>query len=148
MKTIKTADCVSAYNLLREANLGKMPGIAKIGVIKTIKAIKGIAEEFMAFREDAESRLRSQDHDKMVEMANEWRTMGDGCSLSEEDKMKVNVYFTTLSKELEECLAEEISKEHEIDVRTISEDAFSLMLEANDGWSVAQIIAIQDILVE
>lgn len=147
MKSIKTADCVSAYNTLKEANLGKMAGADKINVIKTIKAVKGIAEDFISFRKDAAERLRGENHDAMTHKAAEWQKSGDE-ALTEDEKVAVNEYFTKYGEELKQCLEEELTKEHVVDVRTICEAAFGLLLEANDRWSVEQIIDIEGLLVE
>lgn len=147
MKTIKTADCVSAYNVLKDSSLGKMSGADKINIIKTIKSIKSIAEDFINFRTDAAERLRGENHDELVKLATKWQREGDS-ALTYEEKSTVDFYFSKYGTELKQCLDEELNKEHEVDVRTISEDAYGLLLEANDKWSVEQIIAVENLLVE
>ena len=147
MKTIKTADCVSAYSILKDSSLGKMPGADKINVIKTIKSIKSIAEDFINFRTDAAERLRGDNHDEMTKLATQWQRDGD-TALTDDEKVAVNEYFSRYGKELKDCLDEESNKEHEVDVRTISEDAYGLLLEANDKWSVEQIMLLQDCMCD
>lgn len=146
MKTIKTADCVSAYNILKDSSLGKMSGADKINVIKTIKSIKGVAEDFIAFRTDASERLRGDNHDEMAKLATQWQKEGD-TALTDDEKVAVNEYFTKYGKELKDCLDEESNKEHEVDVRELSEEAFGNLLDANDKWTVEQALLLQDIFV-
>ena len=146
MKTIKTADCVSAYNILKDSSLGKMSGADKINVIKTIKSIKGVAEDFIAFRTDASERLRGDNHDEMTAKATKWQTDGDD-ALTYDEKVAVNGYFNKYGEELKQCVDEELNREHEVDVRTIAEDAFCLLLEANDNLSAEQALSLHDMLV-
>lgn len=148
MKTIKTIDCVVVNNLLVSASLGKMSATDKFNVIKTIKAIKPIVNAFEEFRTDAAEKLQGENHDEMQNKANEWRTKGDKCTLTDEEKIEVNAYFENYAKELKECIDEEVNKDNELDIRTINDDAFGCLLEANEGWTVDQIMKIQDVICE
>lgn len=148
MKTIKTIDCVVANNLLVSASLGKMSAADKFNVIKSIKAIKPVVEAFEDFRNDAAEKLKGENHEEMQSKANEWRTKGDKCTLTDEEKVKINTYFEAYAHDLKECIDEEVNKENELDIRTISEEAFGLLLEANENWNVEQIIKLQEMLCE
>lgn len=147
MKTLKTIDCVVAYNLLKGASLGKMESKDKFAVIKSIKELKTIAEDFETFRTDAAEKLRGEEHDEMQQKAFEWRDKGDKCTLTDDEKRAVNAYFDRYGKELSDCINEEAEKEHELDIRTITEAAFGALMDANESWTAEQIMRLEELLV-
>lgn len=146
MKTIKTIDCVVVNNLLSSASLGKMDASDKFAVIKTIKAIKPIVKAFEEFRDDAAEKLKGENHAEMQAKANEWREKGDKCSFSNDEKIAINKYFDKYAEDLKACIDEEVNKMNEVDIRTISEESFGCLLEANSNWSVEQILKIEEIM--
>lgn len=148
MKTLKTIDCVVVYNLLKGASLGKMESKNKFAVIKSIKELKTIAEDFEAFRTDAAEKLRGENHDEMQQKAVDWQQKGDKCTLTDDEKREVNAYFDRYGKELSDCINEEAEKEHELDIRTITEEAFGALMDANESWSVEQIMKVQEVMTE
>lgn len=146
MKTIKTIDCVVANNLLSAASLGSMAASDKFAVIKTIKAIKPIVKAFEEFRDDAAEKLKGENHAEMQAKANEWREKGDKCTFSDAEKIAINAYFDNYASEMNACIDEEVNKINDVDIRTISEDSFGCLLEANSNWSVEQILKIEEIM--
>ena len=148
MKTIKTIDAVIVYNLLKSASLGKMDATDKFSVIKTIKSLKHVSEDFESFRDDASERLKGEEHDDMQQKALMWQQKGDDCGLTDDEKIAVNKYYDKYGKELNECINEESQKENELDIRTLKEDAFGKLLEANDKWTVEQILKIDEVMSE
>ena len=84
----------------------------------------------------------------MQQKAFEWQQNGDKCTLTDDEKRAVNAYFDHYGKELSDCIDEEAKKEHELDIRTITEAAFGALMDANEGWSVEQIMKVQDALCE
>lgn len=148
MKSIKTIDCVVIYNLLKGAKLGQMASADKFNVLKTSKALKGISEAFEDFRTDASERLKGDEHDEIQRMAGQWQSEGDKCGLSDDEKKKVNAYYAKYGKDLNDCLNEEAQKVNEdVDVRTITEDGFGKLAEANDTWTVEQLLKLEELLV-
>lgn len=147
MKTIKTIDAVVVYNLLKQTQLGKMESKDKFSVIKTIKALKGVADEFEAFREDAAERLKGENHDDMTAKAQEWQQKGDKCTFTNDEKIAINEYFEHYGKELADCVNEEAEKEHELDIRTITEAAFGALMDANESWTAEQIMRLEELIV-
>lgn len=148
MKELKTIDCVLVFDLLKSAKLGKMDAMEKINIIKSLRPMKAIAEEYEAFRESAAEKLRGDKHDDMVKKADEWRKMGDKSTLSIEEKREVNEYFENYHQALATCLDESLKEVHEVDVRQIGEDAFFAMVDANEGWTMEQILKLQEIVCD
>lgn len=149
MKKIKTSVCVEVYNVLKNAALGKMESNDKFNVIKSIRVMKQVADEFESFRDSAREKLQGENHEDMMKLADQWRKEGDEkTSLTIEQRIAVNQYFDKYGRELEQCLAEEADKEHELDIRTISESAFAKLIEANDRLTVEQIMLLQDVFCE
>lgn len=130
------------------ASLGKMASADKFAVIKTIKAMKPIVEAFTDFRTDASEKLKGDNHAQMQTKAMQWQKEGDKCGLTDAEKMEVNSYFENYANDLKECIEEELQKDNELDIRTISEEAFGYLLDANDKWNADQIMKIQDIMCE
>ena len=147
MKTIKTSVIVAVYNLLKSAKLGDMATADKFNVIKSIKALKVIAEDFETFRTDASEKLKGDNHEAMQQKAWEWRDKGDKATLTDDEKLEVNAYFDKYAKDLGECVLEEANKDNEIDIRTINEESFGKFMAAND-WNVEQIMTVEEILCE
>ena len=146
MKQIKTIDCVQVYDLLKSASLGRMAAADKISVIKTLRAMRSVAEAFTDFRSDASQRLRGENHDKMAHLAQLWQQREDAISPSE--KAAVKAYYDEYARNLRDCIAEEEEKPHDIDVRQLSADGFTHLLDANPDWTAEQIMRLEELLVE
>lgn len=143
MKKLKTSEIVSVYQLLNLANLNGLDGAAKIAVVRTIKAMKPVAVEFDEFRKSALEKLKGENNEAMVELAQKWQS--DENALTDEQKKEVNEYFMSYNKQVNECLIEEAGKEHEVDVKTLTGESFERIVGNND-WNAEQIMQMEVVL--
>lgn len=151
MKTLKTMEAVSAYNLLKAAKINKVSVDAdKFNIIKTTRALKKVAEDFESFRADSVEALKAENHDDFVAKAQKWQqeeAAKTEVTLSIEERTELNAYFNKYNGDVVKCLEEEAAKENAIEVRTISEDSFRQLISGND-WTVEQILVLEEVLCD
>ena len=73
MKKIATEKVLNVYNLINEAKISKMDDADKFKMIKIARALKPVATSFEDFKKDAGEKLKGENHDKMVEKAQQWQ---------------------------------------------------------------------------
>lgn len=145
MRKIKTEKVVSVYGVLAEAKITKMEDKDKFKVIKALKELKVVAKAFEDFRTDALEKLKGEEHDKMVERAQQWQREGDKTTLTEDERIEVNKYLTDYNTKVAECLKEEAEKENDITFEPLTEEALGKLVASND-WTVRQIMEIEEVL--
>ena len=136
---MKLGDMVFAFRLLNGAKLSKMDDVDKFKVIKATRAFRTTAKDFDEFLKDAQEKLKPENFEEMQESA---KNMKD---LSEEDKAKVNTFFSDYQKKIELCIEEETKKDIETVFEKLSEDAFGKLVSSND-FTVNDIMVLQDAL--
>lgn len=134
---MKKEDVLKGYGLVNEAKLTKLEDSDKFVVIKACKVMKPIVEDLQSFEQDVKKKLAADDHDKMVEVFNEWRK-----ELKEptEEQKKAIEYVTDYTNKVNECLSEELNKEVE-EWEKLSEDSLKKFVASND-WNVQQTISV------
>lgn len=134
---MKKVDILKGYGLVNEAKLTKLEDSDKFVVIKACKVMKPIVEDLQGFEQDVKKKLVADDHDKIVEVFNEWRK-----ELKEptEEQKKAIEYVTDYTNKVNECLSEELNKEVE-EWEKLSEDSLKKFVASND-WNVQQTIAV------
>lgn len=146
MKSLSTKSIHTIYTILLSATLAGMESKAKFDVIKDIRLMKPIADDFDSFSASAKDKLKGKDHDQMCQLAAQWQKEGDATTLTIEQRVTVNAYFAKYGDEINTCIDEEAKKQHELDIRTISESDFAKLIEVNDRLTVEQILLLQDCL--
>jgi lipase chaperone LimK len=136
---MKTVEINSAYQVLYNAKLSKMENSDKFKVIRAIRAMKPIVTDFEDFQKDA------QGHEEIVEKAQQWQREGEKTTLTIEERTEINKYLNYYNQRIMECVKDEAEKEHELQVESLSEEAFGKLLESND-WNANKIMTIQDFL--
>lgn len=135
---MKKVDILNAYALVNEAKLTKLEDSDKFVVIKACKVMKPIVEDLQGFEQDAKKKLAADDHDKMVEVFNEWRK--EAKEPNDEQKKAIE-YLNEYSKKVNECLYEEFNKDVEATWEKLSEDGLKKFVASND-WNVQQTISV------
>lgn len=150
MKKIKTSEVINIYSIIKTAKVSKVAEDAeKYNIIKAIRPLKKIAEEFEAWQKDAVETLKADNHDDMVAKALKWQAEekeGKEISLTEAERIELNNYFYKFNNDAKKCMEDELNKENELDVATISEKSFEQLISSND-WSVEQIMTIEGYLL-
>lgn len=150
MKKIKTSEVINIYSIIKSAKVSKVAEDAeKYNIIKAIRPLKKIAEEFESWQKDAIETLKADNHDEMVAKAQKWQAEekeGKEISLTEAERIELNKYFYKFNNDVNKCMSDELNKENELDITTIREKSFEQLISSND-WSVEQIMQIESYIL-
>lgn len=151
---MKTIDVVNAFSALNGAKLAKMEDKEKFTLIKAMKALKPIKNEYEDFVKDAREKLKGDNHEDMLKRVEEWRTKhndtkpADFTAAELKELNEINTYFNDYNKKVEECVKEEADKEVSPEYVRLSEDAFGRLLTSNDDWDVEKMMLAAEVLCE
>lgn len=151
---MKTIDVVNAFSALNGAKLAKMEDKEKFTLIKAMKALKPIKNEYEDFVKDAREKLKGDNHEDMLKRVEEWRTKhndtkpADFTAAELKELNEINAYFNDYNKKVEECVKEEADKEVSSEYVRLSEDAFGRLLTSNDDWDVEKMMLAAEVLCE
>lgn len=129
---MKTSTVIEVYKALKEAKLTKMESKEKFAVIRIMRAVKPVAEEWDAFLSTVDEKLRGEGHEEMVAKIQQWQKEGEQTTLTEEERREVNAYIMRYNREREELLHSELAKEVEVKFEPLTEEAFERFLDSND----------------
>lgn len=135
-KNVKTSEITEVYNILSKAKLTKMETQEKFGVVRTLGQLKSAATDFEDFRKEAHERLRPEDFEEIKKKVQAFD------SLSEKEKMAVNKAVMDYDKAVADCIAEEAEREQEVEVHTLSEDAFGRFMDSNPELQAEVLAAV------
>lgn len=148
MKTT-TANVANIYPILDKAKYSKMDNADRKALIKAMRPMKKVAEEYNDFREGAVKRLRPENFDKVAELIDRFN------SLSQEERkaaiadpeyqeaFKVNGEYNNA---INDCLKDEFDKEIELDFTPLTEDAVDRLLDSNTDWTLGLAMAVEELL--
>lgn len=140
---MKTSTIIEVYQLLNTAKLTKMESKEKFQVIKIMRAMKPVAEEWDSFVKTIDEKLKGENHEEMLSKAQQWQKEGEKTTLSIDERMAVNEYFGKFDHERKQLVASEQSKEVNIIFDKLTEEAFERLVDSND-FNVGQILALQE----
>lgn len=129
---MKTSTIIEVYKALKEAKLTKMESKEKFAVIKIMRSIKPIAEEWDAFMATVDEKLKGENHEAIVAMIQQWQKEGDNTTLTMEERKEVNEYIAKFNAERNELINAELAKEVEVSFERISEETFERFIDSND----------------
>lgn len=136
---LKINKIVGLFDILSKASLSKMEDADKYIVIKMLRKLRPFSEKLEADRKDACERLRPENWDEIVEASNRWRRENNSQELTEDEKR----YIIRVN----ECLADELDSEEDIDLPKLSEGAFANLMAGND-WPNLMALELSEILVD
>ena len=140
---MKTSTIIEVYQLLNNAKLTKMESKEKFEVIRIMRAMKPVAEEWDSFVKTMDEKLKGEHHEEMLAKAQQWQKEGEKTTLSLDERMAVNEYFGKLDRERRQLVASEQSKEVNMLFDKLTEEAFEHLVDSND-FVVGQILALQE----
>lgn len=146
MKKITTEKILSVYNLISDAKLTKMEDSDKFKMIRMIRVLKPVVTNFEDFKKVASEKLKGENHDYMLEKAQQWQAEGEKTTLAEAERIEINKYFNDYNNKIVECLKDEAMKENELDYEPLGADAFAKFVASND-WTLRQITAIEEVVI-
>lgn len=129
---MKTSIIIEVYKALKEAKLTKMESKEKFAVIRIMRAVKPVAEEWDAFLSTVDEKLRGEGHEEMVAKIQQWQKEGEQTTLTEEERREVNAYIMRYNREREELLHSELAKEVEVKFEPLTDEAFERFIGSND----------------
>ena len=137
---MKTSQIIAAYNALNGSKLTKMNGVGKIKVVKNVMAMKPIQTAYMDFVQETVKRLKPEWMDE--EKEKEWGKNGmNSTILTSTEKAEARQYMS----DADDCLKEEFEKEHELDLKKLTDEEFEQFAESND-FTTGQLIELMGIL--
>ena len=148
MKTT-TGKVSEAYALLDSAKYSKMESKERIALIKAMRQMKKVAEDFNGFRQDAVKRLMPENFEDIANRINEFNAMSQQERVAAVEKpeyadaLRANAKF---QNDVESCVAEEGAKEIELAFEPLAADAFVNLLDSNPEWAVGQAMLVEDML--
>lgn len=135
---MKKDELFNAFELVNNAKLTKLDDDDKFRVIKACRTMKPIVDELKEFGVDARKKLADENHDKMVDVFNDWRK--DMQEPTDEQKSAIE-YVNEYTKKVNECLSDELNKDVESTWEKLSEDGLKKFVASND-WNVQQTISV------
>ena len=142
---MKTSTIIEIYSVLREAKLTKMESKEKFQVIRIMRAMKPVTEEWDSFVKTMDEKLKGEHHEEMLAKAQQWQKEGEKTTLSLDERMAVNEYFAKFNKDRTEMINSEQSKEVNVLFDKLTEEAFEHLVDSND-FVVGQILALQEVI--
>lgn len=154
-KKMKTEEVLKAYNVLSTAKYGKLDDADKIKVWKITRKMKPVAEKFDEDSKDAAEKMKpTEDFDERLAKAQEYeRTIKQTDFDAQKLPMGAAEYgkfieeFKAYQKLVNDTISDFAKKEVEVEIETLSEDAFGKLMASND-WNMAQVVALDGIVTE
>lgn len=143
METIKQPlqTIVEGTRMLDKCTLKGVDSKERHTILRAMRIFKPIAEDFEGFIKTCQEKLKDEDVQKVEEKAKNW------ANLSEEERVQVNNIWNGYQKSIEDCVGEELRKEIELTpYDRLTEDGFNQLLDANQDWTVNQILVIESLL--
>jgi hypothetical protein len=150
-----TEKVLAAWRTLNNAKYSKLDDADKVKVWKATRALRPIAEKFDEDLKDAAKKLKpSEDFDERLAKAQKYEVMIKQPDLDAEqlpmgaaEYAKFIDEFNAYNKLVDKAMKEYAEKKVEIEVEPLSEESFTKLMASND-WTMAQVVSLDDILVE
>ena len=148
-KAVKNSMIIAIYRLMVTAKLKGIEAKGKYDVLRLCNDMKPVATAYDDFQKDARERLKEEGHKEKEEEA---RTLMEQYKdmkpeeLPEDVRKKydeLNQYFGDYKKRVDDCCKEQYEAETEIDMQRLTRDTFGKLMEANEDWTLGQIMQLE-----
>ena len=147
---MKVKDLIFASPVLSKAKLTRMDDLDKFNVIKAVRAIRIVTNEYDELVKDAQEKFKGENHDEMVLKAEVWNMKhSSGAPIPSEERAdfaELNGYFSEYNRLMNKFRSDEAEKEVSCDYPRLTEEAFGSLVSSND-FTVEEILAIQTVLM-
>lgn len=143
---LKVSEVIGVYSTLKDAKLTKMESADKFKVIKIMRPMQGVADEWDKFMENVDKKLQKENHEEIIQKARKWQEAGEKTTLTDEEKIEINRYLITFQKEKDECVKDELEKVVSLDFEKLTQDAFEKLIDSND-WEVNKMMQLESLIV-
>ena len=152
-KTVKTSEVLSVYQIISSAKYGKMSNDDKIKAWKIARKLKPIATKFEDDTKDAAEKMKPyKDFDQKLENAQEYERLiqKKEPTIDVMTKADYDAFikdFEAYKKTIDKAVKEFAEKAVKVEFESLSEEAFTKMIESND-WTVGQVTVLGDFICE
>ena len=147
---IKTKEVSEVFQILNGCKYTKLEDADKVKVWKIGRALRPVAEKFNEDSQSAaESMKPTEDFSERFQQAQEYekaKSENRAAPISEDEYMKFVDEFRKYNDLVNKAINDYAEKEVELEIETISEDAFGKLMSSNE-WTVAQTMKVE-IIVE
>lgn len=138
-KNLTTRTIVETYRTIADAKVTKMEEAEKFAVVKAVRSLKPVATAFQDFTEEARKKLQPENFDELQDKARRFD------SLPDDEKKEVNASFIAYDEAVRKCVADEMTREHEVELDPLTTEALGRLVASND-FTVATILQLEDVL--
>lgn len=155
-KKIQTSKVLAAHQVLSTAKYSKLDDADKIKAWKIARKLAPVAEKFDADVKDASEKLKpTEDFSDRLQKAQEYEAMIRKPDYDAQKLPMGAAEYEAFIKELkkynklvDDAVKEFGDKEVSIEFDPISEDAFGKLMSSNDGWKIAHVVELGELIVE
>ena len=141
--SLTTIQIAAVYSLINNGTLAKIEkGSDRYAVIKALRVMKPIAEEYETNRMEAIKRL-CEGHDEERILLDRLNRRDQ--SLTQDEITKAGVFAEQLNIGINNCLKDILEKEHTLNIEQITEAALIGLLEGNN-WRTSDCMLIEEAL--
>lgn len=147
-----TIDIVKTYNTLSEAKLTGMADQDKFTVIRALRVMKPVKQQYDDFVQDAAKRLSPEGFDKLEQKAKQWNDQHRGkkyADLTPGERTElddINAKYAEYNKQVEQCVEEEAKRDQSISYAKLTDEALGKLMAANPEWTAAAMMLVADAL--
>ena len=136
---MKLKELVDIYKTLGDATVTALEESEILKIVEIRKAIRPYAEAHNAFLTDLAEKLKPANFEDMQKRAQEWN------SLTESEKIELNVQFKDYENKIIIAAQDELNKEIDITLEKLSKDS-SIKLLKNNEWPTNKLDELSAIL--
>lgn len=140
---MKIQEAVKAYNTLSKANVKKMTLEGKMKVVRSVKVLKTVAQEFQEFSDLTQEKLKGEKHEHYTDV--DIRLNSGDSSVDKSEVADTRCYFRKYNTEFFKCVHQEELRDVEVKVGKLTKKEFDDLLASND-FDAGTIADLSEIL--
>lgn len=152
MFKVTKEQALQAQQVLAPAKLTKIEAATdKLKVVKVLRQLDKVREEFDETRKSLIEKMKGEKHDEYQKKLDKWQQEEQAkkeITLSEEERIELNVYFQKYNKDVQEALDKEAKEEVEIEADKLTQEIADGIIKSNEDLTTRQIVSIFDVTAE
>lgn len=136
---------ISVYKILGDAKVSKLEESDIIKIVKSRKAMRHIVEDYEAFLKDVKEKFKPENWDELQTKIQQWQKEGEDTTISKSERILINKTVIDYTNKINSAVEEELNKEVEIAINTLTEDTITKLLVDND-WEVKTLDELEIML--
>lgn len=140
-KTFKKEQIIAAYNILKDAKLGKIDTVSdRLKVSDVLRVMRPIVK---AHDEDMEAVRETLRPEALAELQCKIK---EGTEVTQMDMTRATLLNGDYNEALVRYVAQRMAEEHEFDLVALSKECTERLIEGNPDWTPEQLMALMDVL--